>query len=285
MKLPSRKVLMFNAAAGLVIVGGFVSFVRTTFARPHFEVCSARYNRQLAMRLDRDGTPLTAQELQAVANGQDEGLLDNLTIAKFNEGPAKFAMGVKITEGSVEQRSETGAPGGISLPWTPSSLEQPKAACLSYNVFLPADFAYGGGGTLPGLFGTTINGQYGDVPQFGAHLAWHGDGAPKLYLNVKTPEAERAATYDSYDRELPRGRWVRVDQELVLNTPNQSDGIVRLWLDGKLEVEVKSAEIRPSGDMTIAGVSGDVFFGGSATKGKAPRDATIWLSAFELRWN
>ena len=40
-----------------------------------------------------------------------------------------------------------------------------------------------------------------------------------------------------------------------------------------------------TGDVSIAGVSGNVYFGGSTTTGKAPKEATIWLSPFEVRWN
>ena len=280
----SQRAIAINLGAGLVMVAGFISFVHTTFARPHFEVCSTRYHRQLTMNLDRDGIPLTPADVQAVSNGQDEGLLDNLSIAQFNEGPVKYAMGVKIAQGTVEQRSNRGVPGGISLPWMPSSLEQPTAACLSYSVFLPADFGFETGGTLPGLFGATPNGQYGDTPRFAANLSWQAGGAPRLYLEIKSEKDERSATFKTYDATIPLGRWVRVDQELILNTPDQSDGVARLWLDGRLETEIKPIEIRPASNVTIAGVAGNIYFGGSATQGTAPKDATIWLSPFEVRW-
>ena len=280
----SQKAIAINLGAGLVMVAGFISFVHTTFARPHVEVCSTRYHRQLIMRLDKDGTPLTPNDVQAISNGQDEGLLDNLSIAQFSEGPVKYAMGVRLQQGTAEQRSNTSLPGGISLPWMPSALEQPTAACLSYKVFLPADFAFDQGGTLPGLFGATINGQYGDTPSFGANLSWQAGGAPRFYLKIKSEKDERTAAFNTYDRTLPLGRWINVEQELVLNTPNQPDGVARLWLDGKLETEVKQVDIRATADVAISGVAGDIFFGGSATHGKAPKDATIWLSAFDVRW-
>jgi hypothetical protein len=248
-------------------------------------VCSTRYHRQLALRLDRDGQPLTPADVQAFSNGQDEGVLENLSIAAFNSGPVQYAMGIKIAENSVEQRTGRGAPGGVSFPWMPSSLEQPQAACLSYNVFVPPEFDFGAGGTLPGFFGVTVNGQFGDAPGFLTQLSWAAGGAPKFYVQVKAPDAARQASFGTYERAIPKGRWVRVDQELVLNAPHHADGVARLWLDGRLESEVKAAEIRPTADVAIAGVAGDVYFGGSGTAGIAPKEATIWLSPFELRWN
>ena len=281
----TKRGIVINAAAGAIILTAAATFVHTTFARPYYEVCSTRYARLLAMQLDRDGAPLTAPDLQSVANGQDEGLLENMTIAQFKEGPSKFAMSVKLASGTAAQRSESGAQGGISLPWIPSLMEQPKAACLSYNVYLPADFDFDQGGTLPGLFATTINGQYVDSPHVAANLSWRGKGVPKMFVASRDGTNQTAGAFDTIERVLPRGRWLHVDQEVILNTPGQSDGSVRLWFDGKLETEVKAAPLRPDATVAIAGVAGDVFFGGSGTSGKAKTDTTIWLSPFELRWN
>ncbi len=281
----SKKSLMFNIGAGALILAAVVSFVRATFARPHVEVCATRYHKQVSLRLDNAGLPLLPSDVQAMSNGHDEGLSDNLSIAQFNQGPAKFAMGVKLVSGTTEQRSG-GTPGGISLPWTPSTIEQPTAACLSYNVFLPADFDFNNGGTLPGLFGTTSSGLFTELPRFSSNLAWYIGGVPKLYVETKaTADTQQGALYDAFERVFPRGRWVRVDQELVLNTPDQANGIARLWLDGRLESDVKDAALRTSSTMSIAGVAGDVYFGGSGTVGKAVTDATVWLSPFEIRWN
>ncbi len=281
----SKRALIINAMLGTTILAGFASFIHTTFARPYAEVCTARYHRQLSLKLDRDGEALTPADVQAFSNGQDEGVLENLSIAAFNTGPSKYAMGIKIAEKSMEQRTGRGPAGGVSFPWMPSSIEQPQAACLSYNVFLPADFDFGTGGTLPGFFGATVNGQFGDTPGFSTQLGWGEGGAPKVYLQIKADPAARAAAFPAYDRTIPRGRWVRVDQELVLNSANQPDGVARLWFDGKLEAEVKAAEIRPGAEVAIAGVTGDVYYGGSGTMGIAPKEATVWLSPFELRWN
>jgi hypothetical protein len=280
----SKRALMLNGVAGTFMLAGFVSLIHSTFARPYFEVCTARYHRQLAMTLDRNGEPLTPTDIQAVSNGLDEGVVENLSIAAFNSGPAKFAMGVKLAAGTMEQRSGRGTPGGISFPWAPSTINQPQAACLSYNIFLPADFEFSTGGTLPGLFGSSLNGQFGDKPNFQTQVLWQRAGAPQFQLKASSETDSRAAAFKTWDVALPRGRWVRVDQEVVLNTPKQADGIARLWFDGKLEAEIKAAEFRNSPDMSIAGVASDVYFGGTNV-GEAPKDAVVWLSPFEIRWN
>ncbi len=281
----SKRAMWINAVAVTAVIAGFVSLIHSTFARPHFEVCTTRYSRQLTMQLDRDGRALTPTDLQAVSNGLDEGVIENMSIAAFNGGPTKFAMGIKLAENTVEQRSGRGVPGGVSFPWAPSILEQPQAACLSYNLFLPADFNFSSGGTLPGLFGTNVNGQYGDKPNFQTQLAWHDAGAPRFILKSLSDTNNRTAAFKTWESLLPRGRWVRVDQEVILNTPKQADGVARLWFDGKLEVEIKSVDVRENSQMAIAGVAGDVYFGGVETNGQAPKDSIVWLSPFEIRWN
>lgn len=281
----SQRAIVINAVAITAMIAGFISLIHSTFARPHFDVCTTRYKRMLTMPLDRDGQPLTPTDLQAVSNGLDEGLLENMSIAAFNGGPAKFAMGIKLAENTSEQRSGSGLPGGVSFPWAPSVIEQPQAACLSYNVFLPADFDFNTGGTLPGLFGTTAGGQYGDKPNFQTHLAWHTAGAPKFILKSLSDTDNRSVAFKAWETVMPRGRWVRVDQEVILNTPKQSDGIARMWFDGKLEAEVKAVDMRDGVELAISGVAGDVYFGGADTRGKATKDSVVWLSPFEIRWN
>jgi hypothetical protein len=280
----SKRAIMINSVAGVVMLSGFVSLIHSTFARPYFEVCTARYHRQLAMTLDREGKPLTPTDIQAVSNGMDEGVIENLSIAAFNTGPAKFAMGVKLAAGTVEQRSGRGIAGGISFPWAPSTIEQPQAACLSYNIFLPADFEFSTGGTLPGFFGTTINGQFGDKPTFQTQLLWQRAGVPQFQLKSLSDSDNRTTAFKTWETAFPRGRWVRVDQELILNTPKQSDGVARLWFDGKLESEIKAVEVRDGPELAISGVASDIYFGGTNT-GEAPKDAVVWVTPFEIRWN
>jgi hypothetical protein len=280
----SKRAIRINAIAGTVMLAGFVSLMHSTFARPHFEVCTSRYHRQLAMTLDREGKPLTPTDIQAVSNGLDEGITDNLSIAAFNSGPAKFAMGVKLAAGTVEQRSGRGIAGGISFPWAPSTIDQPQAACLSYNIFLPDDFEFSTGGTLPGFFGATANGQYGDKPSFQTQLLWQRAGVPQFQLRSLSESDNRAVAFKTWETAFPRGRWVRVDQELILNTPKQADGIARLWFDGRLEAEVKAVEVRDGAELAIAGVAGNVYFGGT-NLGEAPKDAVVWVTPFEIRWN
>jgi hypothetical protein len=66
-----------------------------------------------------------------------------------------------------------------------------------------------------------------------------------------------------------RGRWYLVETEVDLNTPGQSDGQVRVWIDGKLLMEKKAMNLTG----TVATPINSVLFGGwysNAAAGKNP---------------
>ncbi len=50
----------------------------------------------------------------------------------------------------------------------------------------------------------------------------------------------------SADISLQRGRWYAIEYQVVLNTPGQSDGTVRLWVDGVKLAERSNLRIRGS---------------------------------------
>ena len=79
-----------------------------------------------------------------------------------------------------------------------------------------------------------------------------------------------------------KGRWVKVDQEIVLNTPKATDGVLRVWLDGELAIERKEMNYRAMGNITLSGVAAAVHFTGPFAA--ADKAAKIWLSPFEVRW-
>jgi hypothetical protein len=68
-----------------------------------------------------------------------------------------------------------------------------------------------------------------------------------------TPLGMKAAT------AAPR-RWLRVQQEIVLNTPGAADGIVRLWTDGDLKAEDTGIELRKNKGDGIIGVPADIGY-------------------------
>ena len=281
MRAPAAKVIVLNAAAGLVTVAALVGAVRSMFFSPAATPCSERYLNMTALGLERAGVLLTAADLQAGVSGRDAGVIENVAITRREGAPAPLVIGVSLPKGSASPRWSGGPKGGMSFPWEPRSLQNKTAACLGYHVLLPADFDFFDGGVLPGLAGAE-SAERGD--RFSARLAWRPRGGAGATVRVSDNGVTRASPAEVKVFELSPGRWVKIEQEVVLNTPKKSDGILRVWVDGALAIDRADIAYRSKPEVTIAAVAADVHYGGEGPHGAAPKDAKVWLSPFEVRW-
>jgi hypothetical protein len=168
---------------------------------------------------------------------------------------------------------------GIAFRWSPSGVRAASAACLSYDLWLPNDFDFADGGLLPGIFGGSPAAAASEPDAstgFAERLQWQegGDGAlgiSRAGEGFKTVRARRFA--------LPKARWTRVEQELVLSTPGAADGVVRLWLDGELKAETTQAQLRQDAGSGLVGVLADIGYLREPVK-----PGTLRLGPFELSW-
>ncbi len=292
MSLPSVKALAINGAILAFIATGAVVLVKHVLFTPKISACSARYKRVVVMNVVRDGNLMTASDIQAVSAGRDMMVMENLKIVSFKDAPAPAGFAVALKAGTSQPDNERAVPGGIRFPWQPRALPQNlSAACLSYNVFLPANFEFDYAGTLPGVFGVSPQLGAKDGERFATHVSWTDNGAFGSHVAMTT-KANFLTETTEHDRRaaLPRGQWFRVDQEIILNTPGRFDGRVNLWIDGALRSQTEAAGMRKSADMFIQGVAADVFFGGVMDEarpagGSARKDEIMRLTPFELRWN
>jgi hypothetical protein len=233
-----------------------------------------------AFALERGGAVLTSAELQAMSGGRDAGVIDNVSVVR-KEGPASLAMAVGLPKGSASPHRASGTKGGMSFPWEPRALSGKASACLAYHVFFPADFDFGRGGRLPGLGGAEP-GEHGDG--FVASLVWRPNGGGSAGVRVNKGGNSQTTIQERSDFTYPRGRWVRLEQEVVLNAPNASDGVLRVWVDGVLTVERTDATYRSKAGVTLSSVMADAHYSGGDAAGSAPKDTKLWLSPFEIRW-
>lgn len=291
MSIPSPKTLAINGGVLLIIGVGAVTALKSFF-KPAIEVCTARYGRTVKMNVERNGSLMTPSDVQASVAGRDFGVMENVKIARFNGAPSPAGFTVAVNAGTSQADAERDAPGGMSFPWQPRTLPAGvKAGCLSYSIYLPANFDFGDAGTLPGLFGVSpLEGAAKDE-RFATHVVWGARGVFANHASLSTKDGW-LTDISNIDQigGLPRGRWVRIDQEVVLNMPGKDDGAVRLWVDGALRTQLPKAMLRYSADLAIQGVMADVHFGGQiydgrVTEGKAIKDELIQLTPFELRWN
>lgn len=280
--------LAVNAIGGsaiAILVGwGLYSF----FTTEKTSVCEARYLTSSKFALtDEGGTPLSPSELQARIGAREWGVAENGVVEAVDDGPDEHVLSVKLAKGSSSGFRDPENRGGVSFVWTPFDMKNASAACLSYQVFFPTDFDFGNAGSLPGLFfGDDFDAHGAPVKGSGAgtRVGWQKEGGAVVNVHFanadgwQNPPATRATI------NWPRGRWVTVDQEMILNTPGERDGVVRLWIDGEIAGENKRIGVRSEPGQYFSGVLADVFYGSVFNAQTAPRDAVIKISPLVVRW-
>jgi hypothetical protein len=253
---------------------------------PAVVACSVRYP------LVSDLTPaLAARDAKrAIRDGFDShknwGTKKNVEILRPDTSDiGEPALRVKYPEGTSSP-SDNGK-GGAGFY---SALEMPAGtdrACLRYKVRFPKDFDFVKGGKLPGLFGgkapsggDKVDGKDG----FSMRLMWREDGKGELYEYIAN-KGEKTDYGLSVGRGLwtfPTGRWVTIEQEVILNDPDRADGIVRLWVDGKPILEQDDIAYRTASDESISGLMFSTFFGGSGKDWRTPQDQYVDFGDFRL---
>lgn len=272
--------LIFNGLGillGLFLVGYIVS---EAFQTDEEATCRSRYPAPMRFALRTgadDGTLLSPIELQGRAGADEWGIASNAKVV--GEGPNGAALEVKLAAVPDREATRTQRANGISFRWNPPGVQTAKAACLSYSVLLPDDFDFASGGRLPGFIGGKSTGDGADGGQaqtFGTRPEWRHGGAGEFL--VATPGSGYSGVAQT-KFSLARGRWVEIEQEIVLNSPKTTDGIARLWVDGRLAAEDLHLDLRQAPEATLEGVLADIGYLRQPAK-----PGTLRISAFDFAW-
>jgi hypothetical protein len=211
------------------------------------------------------------------------GVIENVAILPVKDAPQPLAMSVNLS-GSRKAAPGSPAPGGgTSFPWEPKVLQGKTSACLGFQVLLPADFDFNRGGALPGLAGgDDVDGGDG----FLVRLAWRAKGLGGVTVRISEKGVTRALPAEREGFEFSRGQWVKLEQEVVLNAPGRSDGVLRVWVDGALVVDRIDMAYRTKADASFSAVAVDVFYGSGPDDAQATpsKTARVWLTPFQVRW-
>jgi hypothetical protein len=275
MKVPSARLVLFNAAAVLVALAAVGAVIRSYLVSSSAAPCSGRYLTSMSFPLERNGVTLTATDIQA-RGGSDASLADRLEVVRLEGGAVPVAMRVALPGGG----SDSASARGIGFAWQPRSVRGQTAVCLSYQLQLPADFDFALGGVLPGVQGQAD--RTGD--RFVVQPAWAHGGAITASSRMTTGGKTETQVADGDGSTIVRGRWVKVEQEVVLNAPGQGNGLLRVWLDGSLVAQRTDLAYRTTADVGIAGVAADVSYRGDAVIVRSAAEARVLLSPFEIRW-
>ena len=128
---------------------------------------------------------------------------------------------------------------------------------------MPSDFDFGKGGRLPGLLANAQS-QTATAASPSIRSGWREAGVLEVRAQMPGWSDARALASDRSEYTLPRGQWVALEQEVVLNTPGQKDGAVRVWADGALRFEKSGLVLRDSADARITGAAAEALAYGAA---------------------
>lgn len=279
MRMPSRTMILLNGAVALVAVASIVTMGRSIMGVDRLESCRERYPNAIQWSLQRDnGELLSSSDLQARLGASDWGLIERATVVKADNAYGA-ALSVDLA-GPTGRGSAGGSPASAGFEWAPQSISGVRAGCASYAVMLDRQFAFATGGRLPGLLGGPAGADRHTPDAFSTRLAWDKNGV--LGIRGHMPGQTLDVRNEQGEAELPRGRWVAVDQEVILNKPGRNDGVVRVWLDGKLRFESRNLALRTDRDAEIRGILAEVSYLGQPAA--ADGSGRVAITPFEFRW-
>lgn len=248
--------------------------------------CVTRYSRAWSLDLPEAAAGRTGVEdtLGSQFHRMDRvwGVEENVAIER---GGQSGRMTVRFPEGSINPSSKDERPlggAGFVASLLPADTER---ACLRYRLRFEDGFEFVRGGKLPGLYGgeAPSGGEEVDGTKgFSMRLMWRRDGEGEVYAYVANKHSDYGASIGRGNWSFEPGRWVEIQQEIVLNDPDEADGVVRLWVDGRQVIEKRDLVYRTVDGVGIDGLMFSTFFGGSSPKWASPKDQSIAFEGFEL---
>ncbi len=269
--------LLINIGGSLIgafVLGYVVYSAYYTATEPP---CSERYPAPIRFALQTAaGKALTPIDLQARAGLRDVGVIDNAAVVAVKDGPSPDALEVKLRSLPGGDNASATARNGIEFRWSPPGISGAIATCLVYSVWLPDKFDFGDGGFLPGVFGGDRGAarQQTDSDRLTVTLEWSDDGIPSLAAAVDGSDRLRLSGAGT---PLATGRWMKVEQEVILNDPGQKNGTVRLWVDGELIVENQRVQLRKDDKVLLTGVLAAIGY-----ERTPPPNSLLRLSPIEI---
>lgn len=169
---------------------------------------------------------------------------------------------------------------------------------IKFQANAARSFEWVKGGKLPGLAGQTT--KSGCQPRNGtdgwsARYMWHPGGEIIAYLYLPRIGGYGTLTcgdglklnYGGFNHKFVPGQWHTLEQQIKLNTPGRQDGVIRVWLDGKLALERTNIPWRTVDNKTmkIGNLFMSSFFGGNSQDWAPKSDQYVLMDNFVIAKN
>lgn len=207
--------------------------------------------------------------------------------ARVIESEQGLVLEVRYPEGSINPGNDRAPEGGLGF-WDRIYAGDRQAGCLSYQVKFERGFRWAKGGKLPGLWG---GGAVGGCARrrdlgFSTRYMWTRSGDGFLYSYFADRKArcgEAIFPPRSNPIEFETGRWHKIEQLVILNTPGKHDGVLKVWFNGELMIDRRRVRYRDRAKVKIDGLMFSTFFGGASRGNASPREQRTWFRGFEYR--
>jgi hypothetical protein len=208
--------------------------------------------------------------------------LDRARMMPDRSAPNGRLLRVTYPAGSA---SPTVARSGAKSGGAQSYLRLPRSAdalTLTYSVRFQPGFRFVKGGKLPGLFGGDAgSGGHHKAAGFSTRFMWRAGGAGEVYAYFPQATGDGASLGRGRWRFIP-GRWVRIAQRVVLNTPGRNNGTVTVWVNGRQVFAQGGLTYRTQGNVHIDGLFFSTFFGGGDRSWVSPTNQHVDFAGFSF---
>lgn len=230
-------------------------------------------------------------------DGVTEGRVSIVTGSKAFGGSGS-AIAVSYPAG-MDGTKDTGA------QWQLEFDAEYEELILSYRVKFENGFDFVRGGKLPGLAGGTAptgSTQADGTNGWTGRLMWRTDfegvsGQPEQLVSnaisyAKYTDSGFDGTGRDEDKEywvesdgsrtvLQSGVWYEITQRVKMNTPNQRDGILQVFLDGELVLDQNDVLFRTVDTFSIDQMYFSTFFGGNEDW-RTSKDEIVYFDDFQV---
>jgi hypothetical protein len=132
-----------------------------------------------------------------------------------------------------------------------------------------------GGRQSDGTNGWSARGLFKEMPPAGNPLEHTVPvGSYVYHADMPTQYGDNHLWQNDYLGYLEKNRWYCIEQYLLLNTPGVQNGIMRVWIDGRLAWEKYDWRWRTISSLKIEEIWMNVYHGGSAT---VDRDVHLYV--------